>query len=120
MKPKNLKQIQSQSKGLRVRRVDRGTYVVESVSNPAANHIVTVRFGAGGAVHARCTCPWALHSGIACSHVVATLEYLAGRKGRRLSFWPTEGDARRQKHRTFRLVDSRDSNGGVWITSRGA
>lgn len=117
MKPTNIKTLQSRSKGLRVRQVNPQTYVVESVSNPVANHIVTVRFGPDDAVHARCTCPWAINSGIACSHVLATLEYLAGRKGRRLSFWLNEADARRQKHRLFRLVDAQDQD-GIWITSR--
>jgi uncharacterized Zn finger protein len=117
MKPTNIKQLHMQSRRLRVHPVSRDTYAVESTTNPAANHIVTVYFGQDDSVHARCTCPWALNSGIACSHVLATLEYLASRKGRRLSFWLDEADARRQKHRTFRLIDAREE-GNVWITSR--
>lgn len=116
MKPKNIKQLQSQSKKLRVWMVNRHTYAVESKTKNSALHLVTVRFERGGVVHARCTCPWAQHSGVACSHVMAALDYLANQKGRTLSFWQSEEDAQRQKHRVFRLGG--DENGGVWITSR--
>ncbi|NDJ85424.1 MAG: SWIM zinc finger family protein [Chloroflexi bacterium] len=118
MKPTNIKDLQSQSRNLTVRRVDRDTFVVESLSNPRGNHIVTVRFGDANTVYARCTCPWAKNHGVACSHVIAALEYLAGLKGRRLSFWLTQEDANRQKHRTFYLAGGRNRQEGVWITSR--
>jgi hypothetical protein len=114
--PKNIKEIQAQSRRLRCRMVDRSTIVVESTSNPYANHIVTVFFMQNGGVHARCTCPWATHNGVACSHVMAALEYLAGLKKRTLSFWSSKADAERQKQRTFRLAGDEDR--GVWITSR--
>lgn len=118
--PANLKKLQDRSRDLRVRRVDQGTYVVESRSNPLANHIVTVRFGEDGkSVQARCTCPWAIHHGVACTHVLATLEHMAAMKQRTLSFWQTEADARRQKHRRFQLTNGRGEP-AVWITSRGA
>jgi hypothetical protein len=119
MLPKNIKQLQSQSRELQARRVDRNTVVVESTSNPMANHVVTVRFDDDEhTISTRCTCPWAIHNGVACSHVMAALEYLASLKDRTLSFWLTEEAARRQKHRTFFL---RGTNGeGVWITSRPA
>lgn len=124
MKPANIKRLQIRSRRLRARRVDRHTLVVESASNPAAHHVVTVRFYRDGTLRARCTCPWALNRGIACVHVMAALQYLAGKKGRTLSFWPSRDDAARQKHRIFYLHGANgggsDDNGGVWITSRPA
>jgi hypothetical protein len=93
---------------------------VESVSNPFANHIVTVRFNPDGTIQARCTCPWALNRGVACSHIMAALEYLAGQKGRTLSFWATHEQALRQKHRVFYLTGPAERAEGVWITSRRA
>lgn len=118
MKPRNIKQLQQQSKRLRVRRVGKHTLVVESVSNPIANHIVTVTFGPDHTIHARCTCEWAINRGVACSHVMAALDYLASTKQRKLSFWRDRSDAERQKHRLFYL--SGGSDDGVWITSRTA
>jgi len=123
MKPIHIKRLQSQSRKLRVRRVDHNTLAVDSTSNPLASHIVTVQFMANDVVHARCTCPWALNHGVGCSHVMAALDYLAARKGRTLSFWGSPEEARRQKQRVFFLQgDSRmtDSPDGVWITSRSA
>ncbi|MBZ0299776.1 MAG: SWIM zinc finger domain-containing protein [Anaerolineae bacterium] len=121
MKPTNIKQLQAQSRRMQARRVDRHTLAVQSTSNPMANHIVTVEFHEDGTVHARCTCPWAINRGVACTHVMAALEYLAAMKNRTLSFWTSEEEARRQKHRVFYLThndhdDEQDE--GVWITSR--
>jgi hypothetical protein len=121
MKPKNIKILQSQSRNLQARQVDRHTLAVQSASNALANHIVTVEFGPDQTVRARCTCQWALNRGVACTHVMAALEYLASRKNRTLSFWSTQAEAERQKHRVFYLAgetndDERES--GVWITSR--
>jgi hypothetical protein len=122
MKPKNLKQLQSQSRSLEARRVDKHTLVVQSKANPQANHVVTVEFGPEeDTIRARCTCEWALKRGIGCSHVMAALEYLASMKERTLSFWSTEEEAKKQKHRVFYLSnDERDQqqDRGVWITSR--
>lgn len=118
MKPKNIKQLQSQSKKLRVWRVNKHTFAVESKTYNSALHLVTVQFERGGVVHARCTCPWAQHSGVACSHVMAALDFLANQKGRTLSFWTSAEDAQRQKQRVFQLAGNRQ--GGVWITSRSA
>jgi hypothetical protein len=119
MKPKNIKHIQAQSRKLQARRVDKHTLVVQSTSNPLANHVVTVEFPADGTIRARCTCQWAVNRGVACSHVMAALEYLASKKRRTLSFWPTREDAARQKHRVFYLAaDDNDEDEGVWITSR--
>jgi len=120
MVPTNIKQLQNKSRDLRARCVDSRTYVVESATNPNANHVVTVTFDhEKRIVQARCTCAWAEHSGIACSHVLAALEYMAALKERTLSFWNDEDAARRQKHRLFHLAGSRNKN-GIWITSRSA
>lgn len=117
--PTNIKQLQDKSRDLTVERVGKDAYVVTSIANPAVNHIVTVRFDEERLVHARCTCRWAQYRGIACSHVLATLEHLATLKERTLSFWVDEDSARRQKHRLFQLVgDSKDQ--AIWITSRSA
>lgn len=110
-KPQQIKQLQSESRQLVVRQINSDTFVVESATVPVYQHVVRVRFGQRK-VYTRCTCRWAMHGGAACSHVMATLEYLASRKGRTLSFWPTREDAQRQKQRVFEL------QGGVWITSR--
>lgn len=117
MIPKNIKQLQNRSRKLQVFPIHKHALAVGSASNLAANHIVTVTFGPDGkAVHARCTCPWALNHGIGCSHVMAALEYLANTKDRTLSFWGSREDAIRQKQRTFYLTT--DGKDGVWITSR--
>jgi SWIM zinc finger len=119
--PKNIKQLQERSRDLRARREDKNTYVVESRTNPSANHKVTVKFADDGhTVQADCSCAWATYNGIACSHVLAALEYVASLKTRTLSFWNDEQIARRQKHRLFHLVGDEDKRNGVWITSRGA
>lgn len=116
--PSNIKQLQNRSRDLQARRVDNQTYVVESTTNPSAHHVVTISFSnEGKELNARCTCAWAEHKGIACSHVLAALEYMASLKNKTLSFWTDEDAARRQKHRLFRLVSKTDKH-GVWITSR--
>ncbi len=116
MIPKNIKALQAESKNLQVRWIDKHTLVVRSNSTSTANYIVTVEFGNHGEVDARCTCPWALHKGVACSHVMAALDHLASAKARKLSFWTSREEARRQKQKTFLLKGSK--NEGVWITSR--
>jgi uncharacterized Zn finger protein len=93
---------------------------VASATNPAANHIVTVDYHRDGTLHAHCTCPWALNGGVGCSHVMAALEALAGKRGRRLSFWQSREEALRQKRRVFCLVDYKKRGDGIWITSRAA
>jgi hypothetical protein len=101
--------------------VDKNTYVVESRTNPNAHHIVVIRYDkAEGAIYARCSCAWAIFNGIACSHVLAALEYVAAKKQRTLSFWNDEQAARRQKHRIFQLVGKQEKKNGIWITSRRA
>jgi hypothetical protein len=119
MKPKNLKNLQDRARDLRAIPLNTRTVVVESTSSPMANHIVTVEYDSDGTIHARCTCPWALNGGVACSHVIAALESLAELRGRKLSFWSDQTEAQRQKRRMFYLrgVRRRDDD-GVWITSR--
>ena len=123
--PKNIKNLQDASRDLVARYVDKYTYVVESRTNTNANHIVTVTFDEQGrTVRARCTCAWAAFNGIACSHVLAALEYMASQKERTLSFWTDESEARRQKHRLFKLIGNHNNKEqdqtNIWITSRGA
>lgn len=117
MVPKNIKSLQSRSRQLHARFKDKNTILVESASEDDASHEVKVYFEPDGVVHARCNCEWAQHSGVACTHVMAALEFLAAYKNRRLSFWGNEDEARRQKHRVFFLKGNTD-NSGVWITSR--
>jgi uncharacterized Zn finger protein len=118
--PSNIKELQNKSRDLQARRVDSQTYVVASTTSPTAHHVVTIHFDkAGREFKARCTCAWAEHNGIACSHVLAALEYMASLKRRTLSFWTDEEAARRQRHRLFHLVGGNPKE-AVWITSRSA
>ncbi len=123
MKPKQIKSLQAKSKKLVARVLQHGnlhepyTVIVGSSSTSALNFVVTVQFRPNGSVAARCTCQWAAHGGIACSHVIAALSKLASSKHRALSFWLTPEDARRQKQALFRLTKDREN---VWITSRAA
>ncbi len=119
MKPKEIKKLQSRSRKMRVRLVAPNTLVVTSTSNPYAHHIVTIEMLPEGTIMARCTCPWAQNGGYGCSHVMAALNYLAQRQKRVISFWETEDEAQRQKHRVLRLTGlGRD--GDIFITSRPA
>lgn len=119
MIPKHIKKLQSTSRDLRVMSINANTLLVESQSDNVNNHIVTVRFLPNGEVHATCDCEWSQFNGVACSHIMAALEHIASRKGRTLSFWKSEADARRQKHRIFRLTNRTGKTGeAVWITSR--
>ena len=122
MKPTEIKKLQQRSHNLLVRRITPNTLVVTSRSNMNAHHVVSIETEAGGTIHARCTCPWAINGGVACSHVIAALEALAARRGRRLSFWTDVSEAQRQKKRIFYLRGTklRTENEGVWITSRAA
>lgn len=125
MQPKQLKELREKSKRLSVRliwparRGDPYTAIVGSRSNSVFNHFVTVRFLSDGTVRARCTCPWAEHGGIGCTHVIAALSRLAAEKHRVLSFWPTFEEASRQKRSVFKL-DGAMPQDKIWITSRRA
>lgn len=118
MKPKQIKKIQGRSRNLNVMPINLSTFVVESRSNEFNNHVVKVQFMPDGEVRVNCSCPWSKHNGVACAHSMAALEHLAAMKGRKLSFWLTEDDARRQKQRVFYLAHERNPGDGVWITSR--
>jgi hypothetical protein len=121
MKPTQLKTLQSKSKQLEVRLISPERQgepfraVVES--NAALSHIVTIRFQTDGGITTECTCAWAEHGGVGCSHVIAALNRLAERKRSSLSFWLTPEEARRQKRRVFKLTagSGRES---LWVTSR--
>ncbi|MBZ0281254.1 MAG: SWIM zinc finger domain-containing protein [Anaerolineae bacterium] len=119
MKPKNIKRLQARAHRLHAQVIDRHTIVVQSTTGSTANHVVTIYYDNEGSIHARCTCAWAINGGVACSHVIAALETLAARRGRALSFWLSERDARRQKRRVLYLDSGRENN-RVWITSRAA
>ncbi|MCA9906309.1 MAG: SWIM zinc finger family protein [Anaerolineae bacterium] len=118
MKPANIKKLQNRSRALTVRRVTRDTYAVASKSQPSLQHIVTVSMGRDGAIHGRCTCPWSHHGGFGCVHVMAVLHFIAARKKRRISFWPTREEAERQHKRVLRLAGNQDD--AIYITSRPA
>ena len=125
MRPSQLKALQARSKRLRAQMImphhdgESFVVIVESRTNAALNRVVTVRFMPDGTIHARCTCQWAEHGGIACSHVIAALNKLAERKQRRLSYWLTREEAHRQKKALFQLAGERSAE-FVWITSRAA
>lgn len=120
MKPKNIKRLQTRAHGLKVNVVDRHTIIVQSTTGSTANHVVTVSYDNDGRIHARCTCAWAINGGVACSHVIAALEKLAAKRGRALSFWLSEQEARRQKRRMFYLENGGKEDNRIWITSRAA
>jgi hypothetical protein len=117
MKPKDIKHLQAQSRGLRAEIVGPNTLVVTSRSNPNLNHLVTIEVRADGELGARCTCAWSKHGGYGCSHVMAALAHLAANKKRRISFWLSEDDARRQRNHTLRLEGGRGGD-PIWITTR--
>lgn len=117
MKPKNIKQIQRRSRNLKVGRVDNYTFAVDSSSDDEQRHIVKLIPDEDGRIHGSCTCEWSQFQGIACVHVMATLNHVANQKGRKLSFWRSKADAIRQKNRIFELLGLRPAD-PVWITSR--
>lgn len=118
MLPKHIKQVQRRSRHLHARQVGRQTIVVDSATEAPGRHAVTIRYDPqSDTITAYCTCNWSNYNGVACSHVMAALEMLASRKGRSLSYWLTEDEARRQRHKRFFLTRGGDDE-GVWITSR--
>ena len=120
MKPTNIKHLRVRARQLQPRLIDRRTITVASTSTATANHVVTLDYDSEGTIRARCTCPWAINGGVACSHVLAALDLLAARRGRALSFWNSYAEARRQKQRTFRLLGTHGEADDLWITSRSA
>ncbi len=123
MKPTRIKELQARSKHLLVRVIDPVApgepyvLIVNSGTTTTLNRVVTVKFERNGSITARCTCKWAEHGGVACTHVIAALNKLAERKDRALSFWLNQEDAHRQKRGVFRLTGERIGD-QVWITSR--
>jgi hypothetical protein len=117
MKPKDIKNLQAQSRNLRAEIIGKNSLVVTSRSNLALNHVVTFDMRRDSELHARCTCIWAQHGGHGCSHVMAALAHLASNKNRKISFWLNQEDAKRQRHHMLRLAaGGRDDN--IWITTR--
>jgi uncharacterized Zn finger protein len=123
MKPRYLRHLKQKGKQLPVRLIapddhhQTWTAIVASSSNAVFNYFVTITFQPDDTIVARCTCPWAEHGGIACSHVLAALTKLAKRKHHTLSFWSTRAEAVRQKHVLSSLV-SKPPDEQIWITSR--
>lgn len=121
MRPKKIKTLQGRARNLQTQFINSHTIVVESITNSLANHVVTVSYKPDGTIHARCTCPWAINGGVGCSHVLAALEAVAGKRGRALSFWDNYDAAKKQKRRIFYLAGERaNRESGLWITSRAA
>jgi hypothetical protein len=122
-KPTQIKALQAKSKRLTAYLLkqqhpgDAHVVLVASSSNPALSFVVMIKFEENGTVHARCTCEWARHGGVACSHVICALSKLASVKKRSLSFWLTPEEAQRQKQSLFRLNAGKED---IWITSRAA
>lgn len=100
-----------------VGRVDEYTFAVDSSTDPNQRHIVTLKPDENNRIHSTCTCEWSKFRGVGCAHVMATLNFVAEQKGRKLSYWQTEADAKRQKNRTFELTGM-SGDEQVWITSR--
>ncbi len=117
MKPTHIKNIQSRSRHLNVERLDDFTFAVDSSTDLSQRHFVKLTPDADGRIHSSCTCEWSQFRGVGCVHVMATLNHVAQQKGRKLSFWQTETDAKRQKNRTFELTGENTTE-QVWITSR--
>lgn len=117
MQPKDIKRLQARSRKLQARLIAPNTLVVTSHSTPSLNHIVTIELQRNGTLRARCTCPWAQNGGYGCSHVMAALAHLASTKNRKVSFWLSESDAKRQRQHMLRLVGASKSD-GLWITTR--
>ncbi len=116
MKPTEIKKLQRRSRNLRVRRVAPNTLVVTSRSNQYSQHIVTLESDSG-TIHARCTCLWAQNGGYGCSHVMASLNYLAEKQKRAISFWADLQEAEKQRHRILKLAGA-GPDGDIYITSR--
>ena len=117
MMPTHIKQIQARSRKLKVGRVDDFTFAVDSSTDPNQRHMVTLIPDKDGRIQSSCTCEWSQFRGVGCVHVLATLNHVAEQKGRKLSFWQTRADAKRQKNRMFELTGTRKQE-QVWITSR--
>lgn len=117
MNPKQVKKLQARSRALRAKIVSNNVVAVTSRSRPPVQHFVTVETTDSGEIVARCTCPWGMNGGACCSHVMAALNLLAGQQKRRVSFWRSEDEAARQKHRILRVAGGTPGS-AIFITTR--
>src|SRR5258708_33702846 len=91
-KPTRIKALQAKSKRLTAYVLkqqhpgDPHVVLVASSSNPALSFIVAIKFEEDGRVHARCTCEWARHGGVACSHGVCGPPQITSTQERVCSF----------------------------------
>lgn len=116
MLPKNLLKLQEKSR-LHTATVHNGNAVtVASLGNARITFFVTLDYQDEQVIHPRCTCPWARHGGVACSHVMAALEKLAETQGRCVSFWLTREDAEKQHERVWQIGGKAEES--LWMTSR--
>ena len=108
---KNVKSIQSKAKKNAVTRISNSLY---EVTSSTSGNVYKVRIqGDQGS----CTCDWAKYrpssdTRCGCSHVVAAFEFIAEEKGRTVSPWGNEADAKRQHRPMINIGD------GVVLTSR--
>jgi hypothetical protein len=108
---RQVKTIQDKSRYHTVRQVRANWY---KVTSHETGRVYDVALGLNGGT---CTCEWGRQRPdddrrSACSHVVAAINYRAGQKGRRISVWNNEDDARRQHRPMLSIGD------GVILTSR--
>jgi hypothetical protein len=94
---RHIKQLDKASRHLLVVPLDpdHGRYLVESASDSGRFYQVVLQ---RGELAGHCTCIWAQYGGINCKHVLAALRARHEPTGA-LSFWPSQGDARRQHRR---------------------
>jgi hypothetical protein len=94
---RHIKQLDKASRRLLVVPLDpdHGRYLVESASDSGRFYQVVLQ---QGDLSGHCTCIWAQYGGINCKHVLAALRARHEPTGV-LSFWPSQGDARRQHRR---------------------
>lgn len=114
MLPKNIKNIQNRSRKLAVTQVNGEVFKVQSQTS-VVPHKVTLTVDKDGHIHSACTCEWSRNEGVACAHTLAALNFVANKKQKSLSFWLTEGEARRQNRRVFQLMNDESQ---IWVTSR--
>jgi hypothetical protein len=110
---RNAKAMQTKSKTHEVTHLTGDTYTVKSGSSKN-EYKVTVS-GQG----ATCSCEWSKYrpandrrSG--CSHVISVINYIEAGRGRKVSAWASEDDARRQRRPQVNIGD------GILLTSRKA
>ena len=107
----HVKEIQKKSRGHRVRQLNPNWF---KVRDSRSGREYDVNLGLNGGT---CTCAWRQHrpardhrSG--CAHVIAAMNYRAMQRGRRVSVWSCNKDARRQHRPILPIGD------GVILTTR--